>query len=73
VAYLNFSRNEWKFASLVDYLDPVDYAVRLIGIDHVGLASDFNHGGGVTGFANVRTSSKCYEKTAAERLFGAGY
>ena len=24
-----------------------------LGIDHVGLSSDFNHGGGVTGFANV--------------------
>ena len=31
----------------------MDYAVRLIGIDHVGLSSDFNHGGGVIGYANV--------------------
>lgn len=27
--------------------------MRLIGIDHVGLSSGFNHGGGVTGFAHV--------------------
>ncbi|MEJ0055374.1 MAG: dipeptidase [Bacteroidota bacterium] len=51
--YKEFSRNEWKFASIGDYLDAVDYAVRLIGIDHVGLSSDFNHGGGVTGFNSV--------------------
>ncbi|MBB3839858.1 membrane dipeptidase [Runella defluvii] len=53
VAYLKFSRNGWQFATLNDYLDSVDYAVQRIGIDHVGISSDFNHGGGVTGYANV--------------------
>lgn len=52
-AYLKFSRKGWQFANLDDYLDSVDYAVKRIGIDHVGLSSDFNHGGGVTGYANV--------------------
>lgn len=52
-AYLNFSRNEWKYATLEDYINSVDYAVKLIGIDHVGLSSDFNHGGGVIGFSSV--------------------
>jgi membrane dipeptidase len=51
--YREYSSNGWKQASLVDWLDSVDYAVRLIGIDHVGLSSDFNHGGGVTGYAHV--------------------
>jgi membrane dipeptidase len=52
-AYREFSRNEWRYSNLNDYLDAVDYAVRLIGIDHVGLGSDFNHGGGVTGYNSV--------------------
>lgn len=52
-AYKAYSASGWKYASLADYLDAVDYAVRLIGIDHVGLASDFNHGGGVRGYAHV--------------------
>ncbi len=52
-AATEYSRHAWRNASLADYVDAVDYAVRLIGIDHVGLSSDFNHGGGVTGFANV--------------------
>jgi membrane dipeptidase len=52
-AYTAYSRRAWHNASLADYVDAIDYAVRLIGIDHVGLASDFNHGGGVTGFAHV--------------------
>lgn len=52
-AYREFSRNEWRYSNLNDYLDAVDYAVRLIGIDHVGFGSDFNHGGGVTGYNSV--------------------
>lgn len=52
-AYREFSRNEWRYSNLTDYLDAVDYAVRLVGIDHVGFGSDFNHGGGVTGYNSV--------------------
>jgi membrane dipeptidase len=37
-------------ATVKDYVDHVDYAVKLIGIDHVGLASDFDGGGGVEGY-----------------------
>lgn len=52
-AYREYSSNGYKYTTLADYLDAVDYAVRLIGIDHVGLGSDFNHGGGVTGYTSV--------------------
>ena len=52
-AYRDYGTSITRTASLVDWLDTVDYAVRLIGIDHVGLSSDFNHGGGVIGYANV--------------------
>ena len=37
-------------ATIKDYVDHVDYAVKLIGIDHVGIASDFDGGGGVEGW-----------------------
>ncbi|WP_338507648.1 pyoverdine-tailoring dipeptidase-like protein PvdM [Pseudomonas poae] len=40
-------------ASLKDWGDAVDYTVRKIGIDHVGIASDFNDGGGIEGWNNV--------------------
>ena len=40
-------------ASVVDFVDAVDYAVKRIGIDHVALSSDFNHGGGVSGWSDV--------------------
>ncbi|WP_339420400.1 MULTISPECIES: pyoverdine-tailoring dipeptidase-like protein PvdM [unclassified Pseudomonas] len=40
-------------ATLKDWGDAVDYTVRKIGIDHVGIASDFNDGGGIQGWDNV--------------------
>lgn len=39
-------------ATLAQLVDQIDYAVKKIGIDHVGIASDFNHGGGVVGWSD---------------------
>lgn len=39
-------------ATVSHVVDSIDYAVKRIGVDHVGVSSDFNHGGGVKGFAN---------------------
>ena len=33
-----------------DFVDHIDYAVKLIGVDHVGISSDFDGGGGVDGW-----------------------
>lgn len=37
-------------AGLKDFVDHIDHAVRVAGIDHVGIGSDFDGGGGVRGF-----------------------
>jgi membrane dipeptidase len=37
-------------ATLDDYLNHIDYIVKRIGVDHVGIGTDFNHGAGITGF-----------------------
>jgi membrane dipeptidase len=37
-------------ATVKDFVDHIDYAVKLIGIDHVGISSDFDGGGGVEGW-----------------------
>jgi membrane dipeptidase len=37
-------------ATVKDFVNHIDYAVSLLGIDHVGIASDFDGGGGVTGW-----------------------
>lgn len=43
-------------ATVSDFVNHIDYAVRLIGIDHVGISSDFDGGGGVNGFDNASES-----------------
>lgn len=37
-------------ANLDDYLNHIDYIVKRIGIEHVGIGSDFDHGAGIQGF-----------------------
>jgi membrane dipeptidase len=37
-------------ATVKDFVDHIDYLVRLIGIDHVGISSDFDGGGGIDGW-----------------------
>jgi membrane dipeptidase len=37
-------------STVKDYVDHIDYAVKKIGIDHVGISSDFDGGGGVDGW-----------------------
>ncbi|MEX1197504.1 MAG: dipeptidase [Pseudohongiellaceae bacterium] len=38
---------------VADLVDHIDYMVELIGIDHVGITSDFDGGGGVEGWMNA--------------------
>lgn len=40
-------------ATVKDMADHVDHAVRRIGIDHVGLSSDFDGGGGIPGWKDA--------------------
>jgi membrane dipeptidase len=40
-------------ATVRDFVDHIDYAVKLIGIDHVGISSDFDGGGGVEGWSDA--------------------
>lgn len=37
-------------ATVSDLVDHIDYIVKRIGIDHVGIGTDFNHGAGIQGF-----------------------
>jgi membrane dipeptidase len=37
-------------ASLADFVNHIEHAVKVAGIDHVGIGSDFDGGGGVIGF-----------------------
>jgi membrane dipeptidase len=53
-AFLRNADGDGRYrASVTDIVDHVDYAVRRIGLDHVGLSSDFDGGGGVDGWRNA--------------------
>lgn len=39
--------------NVADFVDHIDYLVKKMGIDHVGISSDFDGGGGVEGWDNA--------------------
>jgi len=51
-------------AHVSDIADHVDHAVKRIGIEHVGLSSDFDGGGGVIGWANAAETASVTEELA---------
>jgi membrane dipeptidase len=55
----------WPAATVADLVDHIDYAVELIGIDHVGIASDFDGGGGITGWADAAETANVTAELAA--------
>ncbi|HLV25362.1 MAG TPA: dipeptidase [Gemmatimonadales bacterium] len=40
-------------ATVSDFVDHIDYIVKLIGVDYVGISSDFDGGGGVDGWRSA--------------------
>lgn len=61
-------RERYGDVTLEQFLDHVDHAVRVAGIDHVGLTGDFDGGGGVAGWDGAADSPNV---TAA--LLARGY
>ena len=70
-----------KPATVGQLVDAIVYAVKRIGIDHVGIASDFNHGGGVTGWQNegeaqnvtVELLRRGYSERDITKLWGGNF
>ena len=60
-------QKKYPLATLDDYMDHIQHMVKVAGIDHVGIASDFDGGGGITGWANA---SETRNVTAALRKRG---
>ncbi len=62
-----------------DFIDHVDYLVELIGIDHVGLSSDFDGGGGIEGWSDASETfnvtlelvKRGYSEEEIAKLWGA--
>jgi membrane dipeptidase/D-alanyl-D-alanine dipeptidase len=49
-------KNDIPPVNVTDFVDHIDYIVNLIGIDHVGISSDFDGGGGIEGWKNASES-----------------
>jgi membrane dipeptidase len=66
-------------ATVKDFVDHIDYGVNLIGIDHVGIASDFDGGGGVIGWNDASETfnvtlelvRRGYSENQIEKLWSA--
>ena len=64
--------------NLDDFMDHIDYMVEKIGIDHVGISSDFDGGGGIVGWndasetMNVTSAlrERGYSESEIEKLWG---
>ena len=64
--------------TIKDFVDHIDYAVKLIGIDHVGISSDFDGGGGVIGWNDASETfnvtlelvRRGYTEQQIEKLWG---
>lgn len=61
-----------------DFVDHIDYLVKKMGIDHVGIASDFDGGGGVEGWDDASETfnvtleliRRGYSKKQIEKIWG---
>jgi membrane dipeptidase len=79
----NFLRPRARAQDLTtaDIADHVDYAVQKIGIDHVGIGSDFDGGGGVSDFSNAAQSPRLtrelarrgYDHEALKNIWGGNF
>ena len=69
---------EIGYADVSDFIDHVDHAVDLIGIDHVGLSSDFDGGGGIVDWfdagetfnVTLELVRRGYSRNDIEKLWG---
>lgn len=65
-------------ATVADFVDHIDHAVALIGVDHVGISSDFDGGGGVVGWRTAEETPNVtrelvrrgYSEAAIAKIWG---
>lgn len=47
------TNSKYPPVNVSDFVDHIDYMVKLVGIDHVGISSDFDGGGGIDGWKDA--------------------
>lgn len=79
--FLRKGAREAAEVTVADFVDHIDHAVKRIGIAHVGIGSDFDGGGHVTGWANAAESPavtaellrRGYDRAAIAALWGENF
>jgi microsomal dipeptidase-like Zn-dependent dipeptidase len=64
--------------NMSDFMDHIDYMVQKIGINHVGISSDFDGGGGIVGWSDASETmnvtnalrERGYSDSEIEKLWG---
>ncbi|CAN5377533.1 dipeptidase [soil metagenome] len=77
-AKLNDLKKEVSPVNVSDFVDHIDYMVKLIGIKHVGISSDFDGGGGIEGWddasetlnVTIELVKRGYSEQDIEKLWG---
>jgi len=59
---------QWPGPDVSTFVDHIDYVVNLIGVDHVGVGTDFDGGGGIPGFNDASEA-----RNVTEELVRRGY
>lgn len=70
-----------KLATVKDAVDHIDHVVQVIGIDYVGIGSDFDGGGGINGCRNVSEMKNItielvrrgYSRKDIEKIWGGNF
>ena len=78
--YPGFLRKEGE-ASIIDAMNHLEHAIRIMGIEHVGLGTDFDGDGGVTGIADASEIinftrmllARRYNTTDIQRIMGGNF
>ena len=79
--YGGYLNNDAKAASVDDVVRHIDHAVKVAGIDHVGIGSDFDGGGGVLGCKGdndminitVKLIEKGYSEEDIRKIWGGNF
>ena len=68
-----FKNRYEKLATVKDVVDHIDHVVQVIGIDYVGIGTDFDGGGGVEGCRTVAEMKNITIEIVTEGIFEKGY
>lgn len=78
--YPGFLRKDGE-ASIIDAMNHLEHAIKIMGIEHVGLGTDFDGDGGVTGIADASEIinftrmllARRYNTTDIQRIMGGNF